>query len=132
MNSIPDEAIPLLEGRHLANLATVMSDGSPQVTPVWIDHDGDILVINTVEGRIKERNFSRDPRVAVSIHDAERPYEPLTIRGRVIEATRDGAVEHINALSKRYIGEDPYPFGQPGDQRLIVRIEPDQISYGLP
>lgn len=131
MAEIPERAIRLLEGRHLASLATVMPDGSPQVTPIWIDYDGNSIIVNTVEGRIKDRNVRRDPRVAISIHDAERPYEPLIVRGRVTEITNKGAEEHINVLSRRYMDEDPYPHGGIDDQRVILRIRPEKVSFGL-
>ena len=132
MAEIPEEALPLLECRHIAHVATVMADGSPQVTPIWIDHEGNTIVFNTAAGRIKPRNLERDPRVSLSVIDAENPYAPLIVRGRVVEMTTEGADEHIDALSSRYIDEDPYPFRQPGEERLIVRIEPEKVSYGLP
>ena len=131
MQSVPDEAVYLLEGRHIAHVATVNADGSPQVTPVWIDHDGDMILFNTTTGRVKERNLRRDPRVAISIIDAEKPDQPLTIRGRAVELTRQGADAHIDRLSKRYLGEDPYPNHRPGDERILVRIEPERVSWGL-
>lgn len=132
MAEIPEEAMPLLEGRHLAHLATVMSDGSPNVTPVWIGHEGNTVVINTGTGRLKHRNLERDPRVSISIVDAENPYAPLTIQGRVVEITKDGAEEHIDQLSKRYMDEYPYRHRLEGEDRLTVRIEPEKVSYGLP
>lgn len=132
MAGIPEEAVPLLEGRHLAHVATVMADGSPHVTPVWIDHEGDTLVFNTATGRLKARNLERDPRVSVSIVDPENPYAPLTVRGRVVEITREGAESHIDELSRRYLGEYPYRHRRPGEDRLIVRIEPEKVSYRLP
>ncbi len=101
------------------------------MTPVWVDHDGDTVLINTATGRVKERNLSRDPRVSISIVDAEDPYQPLTIKGRVVELTREGADAHIDKLSKRYIDRDPYPFRRPGEERILVRIEPEKVSYGL-
>jgi PPOX class probable F420-dependent enzyme len=131
MAEIPEEAIPLLEGRHLAHVATINADGSPQVTPVWVDHDGDTVLINTARGRIKDRNLTRDPRVAISIVDAANPYQPLTIKGRAVRLTEEGADAHIDLLAKRYLDEDVYPFRQPGEVRVLVRIEPDRVSYGL-
>ncbi len=131
MAEIPEEAVPLLEGRHLAHVATINADGSPQVTPVWVDHDGDTVLINTARGRIKDRNLARDPRVAISIVDAANPYQPLTIKGRAVELTEEGADAHIDLLAKRYLDEDVYPFRQPGEVRVLVRIEPDRVSYGL-
>jgi PPOX class probable F420-dependent enzyme len=129
--SIPEEAVHLLEGKHLAHLGTINADGSPQVTPVWVDHDGDVILINTATGRVKEKNLTRDPRVAMSIAAADNPYQPLTVKGRVIEMTKDGADAHIDALSRRYIDEDPYPFRRPGEERLLVRIEPVRVTYGM-
>ncbi len=131
MVSIPEEAVHLLEGKHLAHLGTINADGSPQVTPVWVDHDGDVILINTATGRVKEKNLTRDPRVAMSIAAADNPYQPLTVKGRVIEMTKDGADAHIDALSRRYIDEDPYPFRRPGEERLLVRIEPVRVTYGM-
>lgn len=131
MATIPEEAFPLLEGMHLAHVGTINADGSPQVTPVWVDHDGDTVLINTAKGRIKERNLSRDPRVSISIVDAANPYRPLTIKGRVLELTEEGADAHIDKLAKRYLNEDSYPFRQPGEVRILVRIEPERVTYGL-
>jgi PPOX class probable F420-dependent enzyme len=131
MAAIPEEAVPLLEGRHLAHVGTVNADGSPQVTPVWVDHDGDVVLINTARGRVKEKNLSRDPRVSISIVDSENPYQPLTIKGRAVELTEDGADAHIDLMAKRYLDEDVYPFRQPGEVRVLVRIAPERVSYGL-
>ena len=126
---IPEDATHLLEGQHFAHVATVMEDGSPQVTPVWIGREGDIVTFNTAKGRLKHKNLKRDPRVAISIIDAENPYIPLVIQGEVIEMTEEGADEDIDALAKRYLDEDKYPFRQPGEERIIVRIEPDKATY---
>lgn len=131
MAKIPEEALPLLEGRHLAHVATINADGSPQVTPVWVDHDGDTVLINTARGRVKDRNLTRDPRVSLSIVDSQNPYQPLTIKGRAVEMTEEGADAHIDLLAKRYLDEDVYPFRQPGEVRVLVRIEPERASYGL-
>jgi len=131
MAEIPEEAIPLLEGRHLAHVGTINVDGSPQVTPVWVDHDGDTVLFNTAKGRIKEKNLARDPRVSISIVDSDDPYQPLTIKGRAVELTEEGADAHIDLMAKRYLDEDVYPFRQPGEVRVLVRIEPEHVSYGL-
>jgi PPOX class probable F420-dependent enzyme len=131
MAGIPDDAVHLLEGTHLAHVATINADGSPQVTPVWVDHDGDTVLINTARGRLKDRNLARDPRVSISIVDAANPYQPLLIQGKAVEITEDGADEHIDKLAKRYLDEDVYPFRGPGEVRLLVRIEPDRASYGF-
>lgn len=130
MTRIPTEALYLLEGQHFASVATLNADGSPQVTPVWVGHDGDTIEINTARGRIKDRNLRRDPRVALSIQDADNPYRALVIQGRVTGITEEGADEHINELSKRYTGEDVYPFRQPGEVRVKIRIDPEKASFG--
>ena len=101
MAQIPQDAVHLLEGVHFAHIATVMADGTPQVTPVWIDHDGDTVSFNTAAGRFKEKNLRRDPNVAISIIDAENPYAPLVIRGKFSEITEEGADEQIDARAKR-------------------------------
>jgi len=129
MAQIPEDAVHLLEGKHLAHVATLMEDGSPQVTPVWIGHEGDIVTFNTAKGRLKEKNLKRDPRVAISIIDHENPYVPLVIQGKAIEITEEGADADIDALAKRYLDADSYPFRQPGEERIIVRIEPDKATY---
>lgn len=129
MASIPNDALHLLEGQHFAHVATLMEDGSPQVTPVWVGHEGDLVTFNTAKGRLKEKNLKRDPRVAISIVDAENPYVPLVIQGKVVEMTGEGADDDIDALAKRYLDEDTYPFRQPGEVRIIVKVEPDKASY---
>lgn len=129
MASIPESAKRLLEGKTFAHIATLMPDGSPQVTPVWIDHEGDTIVFNTVEGRLKHKNLKRDGRVAISVVDNENPYAALIIRGKVTEMTTEGADDHIDALAKRYLGADKYPFARPGEVRVIVKIEPEKVPY---
>jgi PPOX class probable F420-dependent enzyme len=124
---LPEEVITLVEGKNFAHIATLMPDGSPQVTPVWIDREGDLLLVNTVEGRQKARNFSRDPRVAVSIADQQNPYFSTFIRGRVIGVTSEGAAAHIDKQAKKYMGVDKYP-GPAGEKRVIVKIEPLRIK----
>ncbi len=131
MARIPEEAKAVLDQPNLAHIATINPDGSPQVTPVWIDHEGDSILFNTAAGRQKPRNLERDPRVSISVHNAENPYQPLIIQGKVQEITEDGADEHINALAKKYLNEDVYPFRQPGEERLKVIIHPEKISFGL-
>jgi len=131
MAEIQEEAVPLLEGRHLAHVGTINADGSPQVAPVWVDHDGDTVLFNTAKGRVKEKNLARDPRCSISIVDSDNPYQPLTIKGRAVELTEEGADAHIDLLAKRYLDEDVYPFRQPGEVRVLIRIEPEHVSYGL-
>ena len=113
---------------NFAHLATLMPDGSPQVTPVWVEMEGDRIVVNTAEGRIKPRNVRRDPRVAISIVRQENPYQAAYIRGRVVELRHEGADESIDRLAKKYIGQDRYPWRAPGEQRLILVIEPERVG----
>ena len=132
MAEIPAAAQHLLAGHNFAHVATVMEDGSPQVSPVWIDFEDGLVLFNTAEGRLKPKNLRRDPRVAISITNPENPYENLLIRGRAVELTHEGADEHIDALAKRYMGVDEYPLRQPGEQRVIVKVEPERIQHMAP
>jgi len=128
---IPANFQDLFRKKAFAELATLMPDGSPQVTPVWCDYDGTHVLLNTAQGRQKDRNVRRDPRIALSILDPENPYRYVEIRGRVVEITEQGADAHINQLAKRYLGKDVYPFRQPGEVRLLVKVQPDRVrTYG--
>jgi len=118
----------LIEGKNFASLATIMPDGSPQVTPVWIDRDGDIVVVNTAEGRLKHKNLSKNPKVALSIFELSNPYSMVAIRGRVVEMTNAGADEHIDKMAKKYLGQDKYPNRRPGEKRVLVKIEPTHVT----
>lgn len=129
MIALPSGALQMLKGRNIAYLTTLMADGSPQVTPVWVDTDGTHVLVNTAEGRLKPKNVQRDPRVAIAVTDAQNPYEALLIRGRAIEVTSQGADNHIDFLAQKYLGRETYPFRQPGEQRLIIRIVPERVSY---
>ncbi len=124
---IPAEGRRLLDGKNFACLATLMKDGSPQVTPVWIAREGDIVVINTAVGRTKERNVARDPRVAVAVLDVEDPYRKLLIRGRVVATVTQGAREHIDMLSKKYTGHR-FNSQAPDERRIVLKIEPASVS----
>jgi PPOX class probable F420-dependent enzyme len=117
----------LLEGKNFANIATVMPDGSPQVTPVWVDFDGTHILVNTADGRQKPRNLRRDPRVAVSVYNQENPYSYVQVRGRVVDITVNGADAHIDKMAKKYMGQDTYPFRTPTEQRLILKIAPERV-----
>ena len=126
MVRLNDEQREVLKRPNYGHLATLMPDGSPHVSPVWIDVDGDVVLVNTVAGRTKERHVRRDPRVALSVRDQDRIEDEVTIRGRVVEMTREGALEHIHALSNKYRGED---FNLPAGQvRVLLRIEPDHVT----
>jgi PPOX class probable F420-dependent enzyme len=120
----------ILEGPNFASVATSMPDGSPHVSTIWIDLDGDVVVFNTAEGLTKIENMRRDPRVAISVFDGADPYEQVVVRGTVAEITPDGADAHIDALARKYLGVDQYPWREAGEQRLIVRIRPEHVSSG--
>src|SRR5438445_2107925 len=121
---LTDSANKLIEGKNFASFATVMPDGSPQVTPVWIDHDGDIILVNTAEGRLKHKNLLKNPKVALTIFDLNNPYSMVAVRGRVTEMTHAGADDHIDKMSKKYLGQDSYPNRSPSEKRVIIKIEP--------
>ena len=128
MVTLTSEQRKLIEAKNLAHFVTLMKNGSPQVTPVWIDCDDTHILVNTAEGRQKPLNLARDPRVALSIVDGEDPYRYVQIRGRVVEVTREGAFEHISKLARKYRGDDfVYP-ERPGEVRIIIKIEPQHVS----
>ena len=125
---IPEAFKDILNKRGFAHLATLMSDGSPQVTPVWFDYDRTHIRINSAKGRLKDKNMRRDKRVALSIQDPDNPYRYIAIRGDVDEITENGADAHIDALAKKYLDKDHYPFRAPGEVRVMYKIRPDKIS----
>jgi PPOX class probable F420-dependent enzyme len=124
---IEGRAEDLLTGKNFAHVATLRADGSPQVSPTWIDVQDGRPVLNTAEGRTWPRNLERDPRITLEVQNMENPYEYVEIRGRVAERTHEGADEHIDRLAKKYLGVEQYPMRQPGEQRLIIRVEPEQV-----
>ncbi len=126
MAKLTDKHIELLRRPVFAHVATVMPDGTPQSTPVWIDTDGESVVFNTARGRTKARNIERQPTVAISVVNDENPYEMLQLRGRA-ELIDEGADAHIDTMAKKYLGQDSYPFRQPGEQRVIVRVTPESV-----
>ena len=129
MAAIPDSARDLLtKKKAFANLATLMPDGSPQVTPVWVDYKDGLVLINTAKGRVKARNMKAGSPVALSIMDPDDPYRHIQIRGRVRRAVEQGADRHIDSLAKKYLGKDKYTFARPGEVRVIYEIEPDAIN----
>ena len=126
--SLPDALLDLLRRPSPCFLSTLMPDGSPQMTQTWVDTDGRDVLINTVRGHQKVRNVGRAPRVALDVADPDDPSRYFEVRGRVTEVTEDGAREHIDELSQRYIGA-PYPWLGGRDQvRLLVRISPDKVT----
>jgi PPOX class probable F420-dependent enzyme len=126
--SIPETHLDLFKKKAFAHLATLMKDGTPQTTPVWVDYDGKNVIINTAEGRQKDKNMMRDARVALSISDPDNPYRYLEVRGRVIERTKDGADAHIDAMAKKYLGQDKYPYRRPGEVRVIYKVAPQKTT----
>ena len=125
---IPEKYVDLFDKKVFAGLATLMPDGSPQVTPVWIDYDGENVVFNTAVGRQKDKNLQADGRVALSLTDPENPYRYMEVRGNVVERTTEGADDHINKMAKKYLGQDVYPFRQPGEVRVMYKIKPERVS----
>lgn len=125
---IPDQYSDLFDKKVFASLATLMPSGSPQVTPVWIDYDGENVVFNTATGRQKDKNLQADGRVSLSLIDPDNPYRYLEVRGVVVERTTDGADDHINKMAKKYMGVDVYPFRQPGEVRVMYKIKPEHTS----
>ena len=130
MATLPDSHVDLLERETFAALGTVMPDGTPHITPVWVDHDGDDVLVNTATGRQKERNLRRTPRAGVMVYDPDDPYRYLSVVGSAAEMTTAGAVEHIHELSRRYTGEEYGNLdGEDGD-RVVVRIRPERVLTG--
>lgn len=125
-----DEFIEKLitESVSFGSVATLMPDGSPQVSLMWVDSDGENILVNTAEGRKKADNFRNDDRVAIAIFDSENHYRQAMIRGKIVAETHDGAFEHTDRLAKKYLGKDKYPYHQPGDVRVIFRIRPESVS----
>ena len=117
----------LLREKAYCQIATTMPDGSPQLTETWVDTDGQHILINTAQGRQKERNVRRDPRVAVQVFEPNNDYRIFSIRGRVVEITEDGADAMIDRLAKKYLGVDTYPMRQPNEVRVILKILPDKV-----
>lgn len=126
--AIPEKYADLMDKKIFAGLATLMPDGTPQVTPVWIDFDDAHVLFNTAAGRQKDKNLQRDGRVSVMLVDPDNQYRYLEIRGRVVERTMDGADEHINKMAKKYLGQDVYPFRAPGEVRVIYKIAPEHFN----
>lgn len=121
------KAIDLLKGKNLVFIATLMKDGSPQLSPVWADYEDGFVMVNTAEGRIKHKNVLNDTRVAVSVVANENPLDMTTIRGKVVEILPDFDYVHINKLSKKYMGMENYPFRREGEKRIVFKIKPDKV-----
>lgn len=127
MEQIPPVFHDLFERESFASFATVMPDGTPQVTPVWIDFDGEFVLVNTAKGRKKDRNVRENPAVGVLVMDPDDPYRYVSIRGTVAEVTEDGATAHIDSLAQRYMGVEEYPHhGEERGPRVLIKIRPDR------
>ena len=125
---LSEKARALITRPVLASLATLNPDGSPQITPLWVDLDGDDVVFNTAQGRKKARNLERDARVAVTVIDPDDQYNVVAFQGTVTEVTADGADAHIDALAKKYLGVDSYPMRREGEVRVRVTVRTDRIA----
>jgi PPOX class probable F420-dependent enzyme len=125
---IPEKYIDLFDKKAFANLATLNPDGTPQVTPVWVDYDGSHVLINSARGRRKDKNMESNRAVALSIQDPDNPYRYLEVRGRVDEITEQGADQHIDKMAKKYMGVDKYPLRQADEVRVIYKIKPERTS----
>ena len=128
MKQIPESHADILDKPAFAHLSTLMSDGSPQASAVWVDTDGPLIVVNSAEGRLKDRNVRRDPRVAISVTDPDNPYRSMMIRGRVSKIKNEGADAHIDKMAKKYMGVDAYPFRTPDEVRVMYYIEPERVA----
>jgi PPOX class probable F420-dependent enzyme len=128
MAKIPEAFQDILDKKTLVHLATTGKDGSPQVSPVWVDREGDTIIINSAKGRVKDRNMRSHARVALSATDPDNPYRALMIQGRVVKITEDGADAHIDKMAKKYLGQDKYPFRSPTEVRVKYYIEPLKVA----
>jgi PPOX class probable F420-dependent enzyme len=127
-STIEGRSQELLQAKNFCHVATLRADGSVHGVPVWVDVKDGLAVLNTAEGRAWPRNLERDPRVTLTVQNMENPYEYVSIRGRETERTTDGADEHIDAMAKKYMDRDSYPLRQPGEQRLIIKVRPEEVK----
>jgi PPOX class probable F420-dependent enzyme len=129
MVAVPAEYLDLLQQKKaFAHLATIMPNGTPQVTPVWFDYVGGKIRVNSAKGRVKSRNMQEGAPVALSILDPDNPYRYVQIRGRVARVIEEGASAHIDSLTKKYLGQDKYPYARPDEERLIFEVEPAAVQ----
>ena len=128
-NQITEPISKKKKKKNFAFLSTLMRDGSPQVTPTWVDIEDGNIIVNTAEGRLKHKNISRDPRIAICVVDQNNPYHMVTVRGHVVEQTNEGADEHVDKLTKKYLGVDKYPRRSSNEKRIIIKIKPERVLY---
>lgn len=124
---LSDKAKRLIDGKNFASVATIMPNGSPQVAPVWIDRDGDTIILNSTRSRQRTRNLKRDPRIAICIYDQDNPYSNVSIRGRAFEITETGGEEHIDKMNMKYHGKPKYPYHSPSDPRVLLKVKATRI-----
>ncbi len=129
MAVIPQEYKNLLHTTALAHIATIGPKGEPQSTPVWFDWDGTNIRFSQIKTRQKYRNLLRDPQIALSIVDPTNPYRYLEVRGKVVRIDEDPNLDFINSMAKKYLGKDTYPWHQPGDERVIIVVQPEHTSH---
>jgi PPOX class probable F420-dependent enzyme len=125
---VEGRAAELLNDKNFCLVSTLRADGSVHAVPVWVDLQDGLPTLNSAEGRAWPRNLERDPRVTLTVQNMENPYEYVEIRGTVAERTHEGADEHIDAMAKKYMGAEEYPLRQPGEQRVIIRVEPEYVK----
>ena len=125
---VPDSHKDLFDKPAFGSFTTIMPDGSPQTTPVWVDFADGKVWVNSALGRQKDKNIRRDPRVAITLIDPQNPYRYMEVRGQVDEITTEGATAHIDKMAKKYLGVEKYPYGQPGEQRVLFKITPHKFS----
>jgi PPOX class probable F420-dependent enzyme len=133
-DKISDPSIKrLFEGKNFVFISTLMKDGTPQITPTWVDLEeqgGGYILVNTAIGRIKQKNVLRNPRVALAVIDQNNPYDMVSVRGKVVEQVNGNAADqHIDKLAKKYLGKDNYPGRSPGEKRIILKIKPEKIFH---
>lgn len=127
MDNMDQKAENLFKGKNLVFVATLMKDGSPQLSPVWADYENGFIFVNTAEGRIKHKNVLNDSRVAVSVVSHANPLDMATVRGKVVEIIPDQDYIHINKLTKKYMGLENYPFKREGEKRIVFKIKPEKV-----
>ena len=128
MTKLSEKQAELFRGKNWGTVVTLRQDGSPHATPVWIDTDGENVLFNTAIGRAKERHLRRDPRVSVTVLPAENQQAGYVSVSGTAELTEEGAKEHIDSLAQKYLGQDEYPYLQPGERRVIVKVKPETID----
>jgi len=128
MATLNEKQAKLFTDRNWGVIATIREDGSPQVTPVWIDYDGENVLVNSARGRSKVTNIERDPRATVTVLPADDQQSGYVMVSGPAQISEDGALEHINLLAHKYLGQDTYPYLGPGEKRVIIRIRPERVD----